>query len=92
MAGRFSMLKFLLVLIGGTVFSGLILGLFGFLLAGKEGFLNMLNWGLALGFMGSLSTGFAMLVGAHYWTQHIQEFGRDEFRRVSEGEDDTPDY
>ena len=92
MTGRISILKFLLVWIGGTLLSGLILGLFGFLVAGKEGFINASSWGLALGFLGSLSSGFAMLVSAHHGTGHVQEFGRDEFKKNSEGNDDTPDY
>jgi hypothetical protein len=67
-------------------------GLFGFLLAGKEGFLNRVSWGLAIGFLGSFSTGFAMLVGAHFWTGYAQRFGEQEFKKISEGEDYKPDY
>jgi hypothetical protein len=54
MTGRISILKFLLILVGGTLFGGLALGIFGFLLAGKEGFVNMATWGLAIGFLGSV--------------------------------------
>ena len=67
MTGRISILKFLLTVVGGTLLGGFVLGLFGFLLAGKEGFLNMVSWGLAIGFLGSISTGFAMLISAHFW-------------------------
>lgn len=92
MAGRSKILKFLLVLIGGMLLSGLVLGILGFFLAGREGFGNMFTFGLVLGLLGSFSKGFSMLIGAHYGTGHVQEFSRDEFRKMSEGEDDTPDY
>jgi len=92
MTGRVSIAKFLLTIVGGTLFGGIALGLFGFLLAGKEGFLNMVSWGLAIGFIGSTSTGFAMLISAHFWTGYAQRFGKDEFRKISEGEDNKPDY
>jgi len=46
MTGRISILKFLIVLVGGTALGGLVLGAFGFLLAGKEGLINMAYWGL----------------------------------------------
>jgi hypothetical protein len=92
MTGRISILKFLLTIVGGTLFGGLALGIFGFLLAGKEGFVNMVSWGLAIGFLGSISTGLAMLISAHYWTGYAQRFGKEEFKKISEGEDHTPDY
>jgi len=65
---------------------------FGFLLAGKEGSVNMVSWGLALGFLGSISMGFAMIVGAHFWTGYLQRFGKESFKKISEGEEDEPDY
>ena len=92
MTGRISIPKFLLTIVGGTLFGGLVLGLFGFLLAGKEGFLNMVRFGLAVGFIGSTSTGFAMLISAHFWTGYAQRFGEQEFKKISEGEDHKPDY
>lgn len=92
MTGRISIFKFLLTVVGGTLFGGLALGIFGFLLAGKEGFVNMVSWGLALGFLGSISMGFAMIVGAHFWTGYSQRFGKESFKKISEGEEDEPDY
>lgn len=91
MTGRISIFKFLLTVVGGTLFGGLALGIFGFLLAGKEGFVNMVSWGLALGFLGSISMGFAMIVGAHFWTGYSQRFGKESFKKISEGEEDEPD-
>jgi hypothetical protein len=92
MTGRISILKFLLILVGGILFGGLTLGIFGFLLAGKEGFVNMATWGLAIGFLGSVSTGFGMLVSTHFWTGYAQRFGEESFKKISEGEDNKPDY
>jgi hypothetical protein len=92
MTGRISIFKFLLTVVGGTLFGGLALGIFGFLLAGKEGFVNMVSWGPALGFLGSISTGFAMIVGAHFWTGYSQRFGKESFKKISEGEEEEPDY
>ena len=48
MRGNISIVKFLLILVGGTLLGGLVLGGIGFLLAGREGFINMGSWGLAL--------------------------------------------
>jgi hypothetical protein len=92
MTGRISILKFLLVLIGGTALGGLVLGVFGFLLAGKEGFVNMLYWGLALGFLGGISEGFAMLIGVHYWTGYVERFGKSWFKKMAESENEKQDY
>jgi len=92
MTGRISILKFLLVLVGGTALGGLALGIFGYLLAGKEGFVNMGYWGLVIGFLGGISNGFAMLIGAHYWTGYAERFGKAWFKKESEGEDQKPDY
>ena len=44
MRGHFSIVKFLLVLAGGTALGGLVLGLFGYLLAGKEGFIGNIEF------------------------------------------------
>jgi hypothetical protein len=92
MTGRISILKFIIILVGGTLFGGLALGILGFLLAGKEGFVNMLSWGLAIGLLGSISTGFAMLISTHFWTGYSERFGRESFKKISEGDDHEPDY
>jgi hypothetical protein len=92
MRGHVSIVKFLLVLAGGTALGGLVLGLFGYLLAGKEGFINLAYWGLALGFLGGISQGFAMLVGAHFWTGYAQRWGKHSFKELSEGEEQKRDY
>ncbi len=92
MTGRISIVKFLIVLVGGTALGGLVLGIFGFLLAGKEGFFNMVTWGLAFGFLGGISTGVATLISAHYWTGYAQRYGEDCFKKISEGGEEKPNY
>jgi|GEM_PF-3322959 Uncharacterized protein conserved in bacteria len=73
MTGRISILKFLLTILVGTLLGGLVLGLFGFLLAGKEGFLNMAILGLVIGFFGALILRFAVL---------LQSYGLDTFGKT----------
>ena len=92
MRGHFSIFKFLLVLASGPILGGLALGLFGYFLAGKEGFVNMAYWGLALGFLGGISQGFAMLIGTHFWTGYAGRWGKSSFKEISEGEENKPDY
>jgi hypothetical protein len=79
--------KFLRNLVVFTLGAGLVLGLFGFILSGKEGFINMAIWGLALGLIGSISGGLAMLINANYWTGFAGRYGEAEFKKMSEGEE-----
>lgn len=65
--------------------------MFGYLLAGKAGFVNMAYWGLAIGFLGGISEGFAVLIGAHYWAGYTERFGKSWFKRVSEEDDEKQD-
>jgi len=73
MQGRVSILKFLLTIVIGVIFGGLVFGGFGFLLSGKVGFVNLLPWGLAFGLFGSISVGFGNLIEAHYWAVTCRE-------------------
>src|SRR4030095_7273356 len=75
-----------------TVLSTLGLGGIGYLLAGKEGFLNLATWGFALGLLGSFSSGFAMLMSANFWSGYSTRYGQDWFKKQSEGEDNKKDY
>jgi len=92
MRGNISILRFLRFVLIGTVLTTLVMGGFGFLLSGWEGMINMGLWGIVLGLLGSFSGGLAMLVQAHYWTGYSERFGRDWFKKESEGEDHKPDY
>jgi len=61
------LLKFIRNILISLVLSVLLLGGFGYLLAGKEGFVNMVYWGIALGLMGGFSTGIGVLFQAEFW-------------------------
>lgn len=58
---------FLRNLIVFTALSTLLLGGFGYLLSGREGFVNLAYWGLILGLLGSVSSGMGMIFSAKYW-------------------------
>ena len=92
MKGRVSVIKLLVTVVLGTLLSGLVLGLLGYLLAGPVGFSNLVRWGLGLGLFGSISVGLGFLIDAHYWGGYIQRYGDAEFKRISEGESKTKDY
>jgi len=92
MSWKTFLLKFLRNVIVGTILSGLFLGVFGYLLAGREGFINMMVWGLALGSIGSFSSGLALLLYAFYWGDYAGRFGSWWFKKESEGEDKSSNY
>ncbi|HSL30616.1 MAG TPA: hypothetical protein VK900_15555 [Anaerolineales bacterium] len=85
-------IRFVRNLIVFTLLSTLVLGGFGYLLAGQEGFLNLAAWGVALGLLGSVSSGFAMLLNAHIWTGYASRAGEWWFKKEAEGEDQKPNY
>jgi hypothetical protein len=86
------LLRFVRNLIVFTLLSTLVLSGFGYLLGGREGMLNMAAWGVALGVLGSVSGGMAMLLNAHIWTGYSSRIGDWMFKKQSEGDDRKPDY
>jgi hypothetical protein len=92
MRGNIAILKFLRFVVIGTVLTTVLLGGIGYLLSGREGLINMGLWGIALGLLGSFSGGLAMLVETHFWTGYAERFGKHWFKKVSEEEDNKPDY
>ena len=66
MTGNATIFKVIRAVVIGTLVCGLIFGLAGFLLAGKVGFVNMVTWGLVIGFFGGLVLGASMLLSPHY--------------------------
>ena len=58
-------LKFFQNVVLGIVLGTLALGLFGYLLAGKEGAINGAYWGAVLGLIGGFFSGFTIL--ARFW-------------------------
>jgi len=80
--------RFLRNVIVFTALSTLLLGVFGYFLSGREGFINMAAWGIALGLVGSFSSGLAMLLNTEIWSGYSRRYGESCFRKDSEGEDD----
>ena len=63
------LLKFFRNVVLGVVFSILILGAFGYLLGGKDGFVNMAYWGIALGLIGGFFSGVGVMFEAEFWNK-----------------------
>ena len=61
------LIKFLRNLVLGVIIGVVLLGGFGFLLSGKEGLVNMVYWGVALGLLGGFSSGLGIIFEAKYW-------------------------
>ena len=62
-------IKFLRNLVLGVIMGVVLLGGFGYLLAGMEGLVNMAYWGVALGLMGGFSSGLGILFEAKFWEE-----------------------
>ena len=60
-------IKFLRNLVLGVIMGVVLLGGFGYLLAGKEGLVNMAYWGVALGLLGGFSSGLGIIFEAKFW-------------------------
>lgn len=60
-------LKFLRNLVIGVLLGVVLLGIFGYLLGGREGLVNMVYWGVALGLIGGFSAGLGMIFEAKFW-------------------------
>ena len=60
-------LKFLRNLVLGVIMGVVLLGIFGYVLGGKEGLINMVFWGVALGLIGGFSSGLGMIFEAGFW-------------------------
>lgn len=85
-------IRFVRNLVVFTILSTLVLGGFGYLLAGKGGLLNLAVWGVALGLLGSVSSGLAMLLNAHIWTGYSSRAGEWWFKKEAEGEEKKANY
>lgn len=75
--------------VGSVVLGAGLLGLMGFFLAGKEGFVNLAIWGAALGLVGGFSTGLATLISARYWGAYAGRYGAWWLKHETEGEPST---
>jgi len=61
------LLKFLRNVVISVVLCVVVLGLFGYLLSGTVGLVNMMYWGLAFGLLGGFSWGIGMIFEAKFW-------------------------
>ena len=62
-------LKFFRNVVLGLIFSVGVLGLFGYLLGGKDGLVNMVYWGIALGLIGGFFSGIGVMFEAEFWNK-----------------------
>lgn len=74
----------MVLVIGGAV---LILGLIGYLLAGKEGMLNGATWGLLAGMI-SLPP-MAFMIWAKYWGDYAGRYGAWYVYKETNGEEES---
>ena len=68
--------------------AGLVMGIIGFAIAGREGFLNGLTWGLALGSLSIVPMFFA-LVNARFWGGYAERSGDEWYRKQFENDEET---
>ena len=61
------LLKFIRNVVIGLILGVVLLGGFGYLLAGWEGMVNMAYWGVALSLIGGFSGGLGVLFEAKFW-------------------------
>ena len=67
-----------------TALTTLVMGAFGFLLAGVTGFRNLAFWGLLLGLTGSFLSGLGILINADYWAKYAGRYGSWWFKKEAE--------
>jgi hypothetical protein len=60
-------IRFFRNLVIALVLGVVVMGGFGYLLAGRQGMINMVPWGIALGLIGSFSSGLGLLFAAKFW-------------------------
>ena len=61
--------KFLRNVVIGVIFGVVFLGGFGYLLAGKEGLINMAYWGIVFGLIGGFFSGIGVMYEAEFWNK-----------------------
>ncbi len=76
-------LRVLLNIVMAMAFGSLTIGLFAFLVAGKEGFVNGLIWGAAFGILGGLAT-VSTFDSLAYWTGFFRRFNKHTFEEKSD--------
>ncbi len=71
--------------LGAMLVVGAVLGVFGFLVAGKVGLVNGLSWGLVLGFLSVPFTTF--IIFQKFWGDYSGRFGSAWFKDQAMGDD-----
>lgn len=74
----------------GVVLGAMILGLFGYLLAGQAGFVNGAYWGAILGLIGGVMSGITSLFS--FWGQPGNYVMFPEYNWFIKKEDEKKDY
>lgn len=72
-------LRVLLNILMAMVFGSLTIGLFAFLVAGKEGFVNGLIWGAAFGILGGLAV-VSTFDSLEFWHGFFSRFNQNKFK------------
>ena len=68
-----------------VLLGAIILGMIGFLLAGRQGFANGVTWGIVLGLISVPFMGY--MIGAKYWGGVAGRYGTWRYKNELEGED-----
>ena len=78
-------LRVLLNIVMAMAFGSLTIGLFAFLVAGKDGFVNGLIWGAAFGILGGLAS-ISTFDSLAYWTGFFRRFNRSHYEQSDDNE------
>lgn len=62
-------MRFLRNLVIALLLAVVLMGGFGYLLAGREGMLNMVSRGIGRGLLGGFSSGLGLLFAAKFWEE-----------------------
>ena len=88
-------IKFFRNFVISVVLCVVVLGLFGYLLGGMDGLVNMAYFGLALGLLGGFSFGIGMIFQSKFWGSEGNYKFLPEwtlFMKKSEDENKRSDY
>jgi len=65
-----------------TLISAMVMGIIGYLLAGKAGLANSILLGALFGFIGSLMIS-GIHISAHFWSGYANRYGQSQFDKIS---------
>jgi hypothetical protein len=76
-------LRVVLNIVMAMAFGSLMIGVFAFLVAGKEGFVNGLIWGAAFGILGGLAS-VSTFDSLAYWNGFFRRFNKHAYEEPSD--------